>query len=305
MDGNQTYGAGYRDAPWDLRTWNLFELHARKNVSIVHWGAGTPWGHSFATWVRPLDLVRNRGDINMVDLQSGKISLRSIADGAYDHALRSWVKQAAAWGHPFFLTWDVEMNGGWLPWGTTPGTGTTADDYVAAWRHFHDLAEQAGATNITWVWCPNIDPHARFTPFYLVYPGERYVDWTCLDGFNTGGSHWSSFSELYSLSYERLLRLAPTKPILIGQISSGEVGGSKAAWITDTLASQLPHEFKQIKALVWFNWRISHSGEWRPYQIESSPSAQAGFAAAIASPYYAAGGSYRNLPLRTKIAPLG
>lgn len=304
MEGRQTYGAGYGDAPWDKRTWRRFESHAGKHVSIVHWGMGTPWGRPFKSWEKTLNLVRDHGDINMVDLQSGNVSLRSIAAGRYDHALRAWVRQAAAWGHPFFLTWDVEMNGTWLPWGTAPGSATTPREYVAAWRHFHTLAQRAGATNITWVWCPNIDPQGRFTPYSLVYPGPRYVDWTCLDGFNSGVGGWSSFASLYSTSYNNLLALAPTKPILIGQIGSVERGGSKAGWITDALSTQLPHNFPRIKALVWFNWRSHHEGGWRAYQIESSHQAEAAFARAIASPYYAAGGAFKNLPSRSPIRPL-
>ena len=49
------------------------------------------------------------------------------------------------------------MNGNWFAWmegvnGNQPG------EYVAAWRHVHDIFTAVGATNVSWVWCPNVDP---------------------------------------------------------------------------------------------------------------------------------------------------
>ena len=46
------------------------------------------------------------------------------------------------------------MNGTWFDWGNL-AAGSPAD-FVAAWRRFHDMAVEEGATNITWVWCPNV-----------------------------------------------------------------------------------------------------------------------------------------------------
>ena len=52
-------------------------------------------------------------------------------------------------GPPVLPPLDVEMNGTWEPY--SPGVnGNTAADFVAMWRHLHDLADQAGATNVTW-----------------------------------------------------------------------------------------------------------------------------------------------------------
>ena len=64
------------------------------------------------------------------------------------------------------------MNGSWFAW----GSAQPASDYVAAWRRSHDVANAAGATNITWVWCPNIDPADALTPCERLYPGDANVD---------------------------------------------------------------------------------------------------------------------------------
>jgi beta-mannanase len=303
MDGpdtyNYLYGGSWGYAPWDANTWNKFEANAGKKVSIVHWNQKSPWYQDFNYWKSTYDLVQNRGDLNLVDMSTSSVPLRDIANGLYDSSLTTWAQQAAAWGHPFFMRLDSEMNGNWAPY--SPGNnGNTAADFINMWRHFHDLANQAGATNITWVWCPNVDRNKDWTPYSQVYPGDAYVDWTCLDGFNRDGS---SFSTIFGSSFSSLLQVAPSKPVMLGEIGSIEGGSGKAAWITDTLSTQLPTFFPQIKALVWFNWRF-YQNVWYDFEIESSASSQQAFHNAIASSYYAPGGSYGNLPLLTKIKPL-
>ena len=77
------------------------------------------------------------------------------------------------------------MNGFWFPW-TEGVNGNKPGEYVTAWRHVHDIFTAVGATNATWVWCPNVDFTAQADPAGEALPGRRYVDWTCLDGFNWG-----------------------------------------------------------------------------------------------------------------------
>jgi beta-mannanase len=154
----------------------------------------------------------------------------------------------------------------------------------------HNIFAAAGATNVTWVWCPNLE-FSGSVPYSQLYPGDAYVDWTCLDGYNKGGSS-KSFSDLYTQSYDDLVKLAPSKPVMIGEVASLEYSaGTKASWISNML-SVLPTNFPQIKALVWFNWRIDENGSWHNFEIESSPTSQAAWEAGIASPYYAAASSF-------------
>jgi hypothetical protein len=163
---------------------------------------------------------------------------------------------------------------------------------------------------VTWVWCPNVDPNNLWTPYGQVYPGNAYVDWTCLDGYNKGSVYtppgWRSFSTVFSSSYNSLLQVAPTKPIMIAEISSEEAGGSKTNWITDLLGTQLPQYFPKVKGLVWFNCRCFDRSlnYWWPWEIESSSAAQSAFHNGIASNYYAPGGNYGNLTVLTKIQPI-
>ncbi len=206
-----------------------------------------------------------------------------IPDDAY---LTQWALAAREWGHPFFLAFDVEMNGWWsYPWSEALNDNH-AGDYIKMWRHVHDIFVKVGARNVTWVWSPNIvqSGSKSFLPFY---PGDAYVDWVGLDGFNwgtTAGNRWQTFAQVYDYSYRQLQALMPTKPIMLTQWGSSERGGDKAAWITDALSTQLPNHYPAIKGIVWFNWNVPDQGvDW---VIESSPAAQAAFAKGIASDYY-------------------
>ena len=301
------YGGAWSTAPWDCAyatprcgTQDRFASHAGKEPSIVHWGAGAPWEHDFDYWIPTLELAAARGDLNLVDVQSRTVMLRDIAEGAYDSSFATWAQQAKAWGHPLFLRWDWEMNGGWFPWGTTAENENTPAEYVAAWRRIHDIFARAGATNVTWVWSVNTE-YSTSVPIQTLYPGNAYVDWTSVDGYNKSTStSWQSFRDVFASTYKHLLKVAPSKPVMIAETSSREIGGSKAAWIREALSTQLPQNFRRVKALVWFNWRID-GDDW---EIESSASSQAAFAAGVSSSFYAPGGTFGNLPLLSKIKPL-
>ena len=299
------WGAYIPGVPASTGPLDAFESALGKKVSIVHWGQswGKPPSNPFPT--SRFDSVRNRGSIPMLNWGSWQLGagttqpdfrLSTIASGAYDAYIQQWAQAARAWGHPFFLRFDHEMNGAWqFPW-SVQLNGNQPADFVAAWRHVHDIFVQQGATNVTWVWCPNISS-SRTTPLSQVYPGDEYVDWACLDGYNFGtdaGNQWQSFGQVFGgsafggynphNSYQEMLAVAPSKPIMLGEVASSEHGGSKAAWIRDMLQT-LPSVFPRMKAVVWMNWNIDDPSLSWP--IESSGESQAAFAEAIASSTYA------------------
>ena len=299
MDG-EVYGGGRLDAPWDTTTWDLFEQHAGKRMSLDHFGQPAPWKSAFTR--APFDMVTARGAIPYMSMSSDSVPLTSIANGSYDSSLIAWAQAAKSYGKPFLFRWNWEMNGTWFNWGAQARANPAA--YVAAWKRFHAIVQAQGATNVTWVWCPSA-VWSTSTPLASLYPGDAYVDWTCVDGYNFGTipmkvDSWKSFYTVMKPTYDQLLTLAPSKPILIGETGSTEWGGSKSAWITDMLKTQLPLNFPKIRALAWFNWNIYENGGTYDWQIESSASAQSAFASGIALPNYLTN-TYGNLPPLTKI----
>lgn len=299
IDG-EVYGRS--DAPWDGITWDLFEQHAGKKVSLLHFGQPPPWRQAFTR--SPFDMVTARGAVPYMTMSSESVSLRDLANGAYDSSLIAWAQAAKAYGKPFLFRFNWEMNGTWYSWGSQARTDPGA--YIAAWRHFHDIVRTQGATNVTWLWCPSAI-WGTSTPLSSLYPGDAYVDWTGIDGYNFGTlpqktDVWKTFSTVMKPTYDQLLSLAPTKPILLGEVASTEWGGSKSAWITDMLQTQLPLNFPKIRALAWFNWNIVQDGGTYDWQIESSASAQSAFASGISLPNYVPN-NYGSLPLLSKVVP--
>jgi Glycosyl hydrolase family 26 len=296
------------DAPWDSTTWSLFNANAEREPSLVHFGQPPPWSQAFKEM--PLLLTAEGGAVPLMDMNTEGATLEGISQGKYDSNFKEWSSAVAKYGKPFFFRWDWEMNGQWFPWGKE--AASRPDHFVKSWQRFHSIAEEAGATNITWVWCPNVLFEGS-TSLASLYPGDAYVDWTCMDGYNRGtklgtgsGDSWKSFSSVFKTTYTELLKLAPSKPIMVGETASTESGGSKATWIEDAFGTQLPSKFPNIKAVAWFNWNISDEklgGDRWDWQIESSASAESAFANIITSPYYAAN-DFENLTPLKPIQPL-
>jgi beta-mannanase len=200
-------------------------------------------------------------------------SLKDIIKGRYDKGLSQFAQGAKMWGHPLFLAFSHEMNGNWYPWSENP------EEYKAAYKRVFKIFKNAGAENITWVWNPNVEPLDRAMDYY---PGDKYVDWIGIDGFNWGStqdfSSWLSFDQIFGRACS-LFQSSSNKPLMISEFASAEKGGNKAAWIKDTYNSIMRME--RLKAVVWFD--LKKEADWR---IDSSHASQATFAAAISNKYF-------------------
>ena len=269
------------DAPLDTSVLGRFEADAGKKVTFIN------QGQNWVTFdAASLKATVDEGAIPLVTMGLPQgVTLRDVAEGKQDSQIRAWARAAAAFGYPFLFRPWWEMNGNWYSWGRNP-------DYVDAWRHFHDLVEEEGATNVTWAWVVDAiwsDPASDPTAYY---PGDRYVDWVGMDAYNWGlnplqPDKWRDPEEVVDPTVELLTRIAPGKPMCICEDASTEVGGDKAAWITDMLGTYLPAH-PEIKAYLWFNWNVGQAGkagEW-DWPIESSAAAEEAFRQGIQNPLY-------------------
>ena len=308
--GSQLTG---EEAPWDMGAVAKFEQLAGKGVSMVNFSS--PFADcssspcNFYEFPKEsMEGIRDHGAIPFfswasqstpASLNQPNFQLADVISGAHDAYIRKFAEEARDWGHPFFLRFNWEMNGNWFAWmegvnGNQPG------ESVAAWRHVHDIFTEVGADNVTWVWCPNIDPGGKMRDLASLYPGDEYVDWTGLDGYNwaTSSKDWASFDELYRSTYDYITQtLAPSKPLAISEIGSTETGGSKSAWIEDMLSS-VATDYPQVRALLWFE-KFDDSMDW---PIETSSSATAAFAAGIQNPIFGSN-TFADLGASTISAP--
>ncbi|MGH2938053.1 MAG: glycoside hydrolase family 26 protein [Solirubrobacterales bacterium] len=213
--------------------------------------------------------LSSRGETPLVSwqlYQSGysgpTIPLSQIAAGAYDVDLRRTAAEAKAM--PFgeiLIRIGHEMNGDWYGWSGDPSA------FVSAWRHVVSVFRAEGVTNVKWVWSANVNNGSY--PFKAYYPGDEWVDYTGLDGYNwgtagIGTNRWESLAQVFSSSYEELTQLS-SKPVIITEVSASEAGGDKAAWIREGFLKTIPQTFPRVNAVVWFdrnqeeNWRIDSS----------------------------------------------
>lgn len=276
MDGD-VYGTG--DAPWDQATWNTFEQHAGKPVDICHFGQPNPWKQSFAAG--PFDLCRARNALPLCSMATDTESLSAIASGSRDAEWTAWATAAGQWANRILLRLNWEMNGHWYSWGQQPSA-----DYVSSWRRIHDLIK-AHAPNVDLVWCPNV-VFSNSTPLSLLFPGDQYVDMLGVDGYNFGTNPlkpnvWQSFDSVMSTTFAQLAQLSPTKRIWVCETASTEIGGDKAAWITDMWQRLHSGAYPQVEALVWFNWNIVEGSGRADWPIESSLAAQTAFQTGLAA----------------------
>ena len=301
------YGGTWGDPPWDADTWNRFESNAGKKAAIVP-GAPQPLGARLQLlpgkpmhervepgWrARAWSGMTGGGGAAASTSPMGFSTARGCGPGRSRR--RPMVGLSSCAGD-----WGDERQRGSPP--RPERTGTRPADYVASWRRSPRSDRAAGASNVTWVWCPNVDPGNSLRPTdrsTRAMPTSIGLAWTATtrvrlhptDAFVTGST----------ATYQNCSQVAPSKPIMIGEtiLDRGRDGQGSLDQAM-LLATQLPMYFPRVKALVWFNWRILEDGKWWEWPIESSASAQDAFRSAIGSSYYAAGGGFNNLPAGSKV----
>lgn len=205
------------------------------------------------------------------------IMIPDIVNGDYDEYIRRWAGKVRELNEPVFFRFANEMNGDWDPW-CAWFYGKDHDLFIEAWRHVYNIFREEDATNAYFVW----NPHDRSYPDFkwnnphLYYPGDEYVDWIGLTGYNNGTSHdadqWREFDDIYNDIYSEYSSLYPEKPLMITEFSSNEDGGHKGEWIKRTF-EMLAQKYQRIKIAVWFD---QVDGKWN-YPINSSPDSREAF----------------------------
>ena len=209
----------------------------RGSVLLIAW---EPWESERGTSVQP-DMAPDR-----------------VLAGDFDAIIDSWAATTAAFGDTVMIRFAPEMNGDWRPW--SPGVvGATSQDYVDMWRYVVDRFETAGATNVRWVWNPYVES-GESTGMAEMYPGDDYVDYVAVDGFNWGDMRewgWQSYDDIFATSVDRLSQIAPDKPWMIAEVGCAP-GAAKADW-TEALLKRAHAD--GAAAVVWFE--VDKETDWR------------------------------------------
>lgn len=267
---------------WDSKTKRLdtqplsaFEQRTGKSLAIAHIYVG--WHeldtNQFTGAVSELvkegwsPLVSSNPYFHDTCISQGKTLYKSIAEGRCDAFLKRVAISMRDTNTKILFRFAWEMNIPANEW-SLDYTGSQPADFVAAWRHMHDIFRREGAGNVAWVFAPNVR-NGNSTDFREYYPGDAYVDWVGLDGYNWGSTQgwsvWQSFHDLFYESYIELSGIALEKPFIISEFGTTDQGGNKAQWYAAMLEKQIPQNFSRVRAIVFYDEdrRATEGADWR------------------------------------------
>ena len=141
-----------------------------------------------------------------------------------------------------------------------------------------------GARNAEWVWSPNVMHSGGALDFRPYYPGDAYVHWAGLDGYNWGAlqTGWQSFQEVFEYSLGVIKRLS-ARYIIVCETGCHSRGGDKGAWF-DGMRYYLKNNEPRVKGLVYTHMVDALVGaDWR---VNSPVSALDDWRAFVADPQF-------------------
>ena len=207
-----------------------------------------------------------RGQVLHIDIDArdftgsaeSPVSWQAVAAGTYDQELGAQARGVAGLGVPVFLTFDHEPD---QP--SRSALGTPAD-FIAAWRHVHQVFEANGATNAVWVWVVMGLPQT-FASSLAFWPGNDVVDWISWEAYDQAGcrsgtadpARYRSFADATLGFYDYLhahgaaARIDVRKPMMISESGTVPLPGPDSptpGWFDD--APSVLRSHPQIKALA-------------------------------------------------------
>ncbi len=229
-----------------------------------------------------IDVIYNTGATPIISLELWRWhdakteQLPRILAGEWDEFFRTWAQHAKRDGRRVLLRFGFEFNGDWFSWGGKP------EEFKTAWRRARDIFDEVGVKNVEWVWSANVTSHPTVpaNDMHNYYPGDKYVDWVAVDGYNWGDEykdyhHWTSFEKVFSHVFDEFAKRYPRKPLMIAECGSPEgTVGQKAQWVRDAHAAAQRHA--QLKVIIWFNFDKRREGELN-FRLDSSVDALRAF----------------------------
>jgi hypothetical protein len=195
-------------------------------------------------------------------------ALRRIIRGQYDDYLTRFATAVRDQRWPVAIRFAHEMNGDWYPW-SEKRSGNRKGEYVRAWRHVHDVFTKVGATNVIWVWSPNIVRPVPKVGLRELYPGDAYTDWVGMVGYAV---YERTAAQVFDPTL-RLIRKFTDKPVLITETGASP-GPKKAGWTANFFGWLRQH--RDVVGFVWFQTTPASgaTGDWR---FTTDPATQKAF----------------------------
>ena len=211
------------------------------------------------------NVAKDNGSTLVVTWMANGYNAQDLVDGKADEYIRDYAKGVKNYGEEIWLRPLHEANGDWYDWGVgKKDAGNTDANVVEAFRHIVKIFREENVENVKWVWTTNASNQGSGTTLTGNYPGDDYVDYISIDGYNWGKcqswSNWQTFSQVFKKAYNALASI--DKPLFIAEISSSELGGNKAEWITD-MFEHFATDFSRVFAVMWFSQsKEANEGDW-------------------------------------------
>jgi hypothetical protein len=259
---------------WDQALTDFESTQGRLSDLLHYYHVGA------TTFPTPLEISRSHdGGLNRLLLENWKPELGrtwaqvAAGDPAVDRAIDNEANYLnTRFTSKFFLTIHHEPEDEVNP---NSGSGMTASDYRAMFRHVVARLRADGVTNAVIVVDYMGTAHwGSQSWFNALYPGDDVVDWIAEDPYSTGsGAPWradfggmvdrrdtSSWPGFYTWATTN----HPGKPIMLAEWGIFEYNAdpSVKAKILSTVALQIG-QFPAIKALVYFNSPNAPKGDTR------------------------------------------
>lgn len=219
---------------------------------FVHWGNDNG---KLPIWLKDYAYAKNRtlvifweaSDYLIGGTNQPDFSYQTILNGKHDKYLASFAEQTRSYQGPIILIPFSELNGNWTPWSGTKN-GNTPEKAVQAFRYVHDFFDNV--PNVKFGLAVNAAsvPDTYENRIDAYYPGDEYVDYVGVDGFNMGVP-LESFSDIFSSPLKTLSKYG--KPMFIFSFGTTE-SRDKADWMNDALNIQMP-KYPLLKGFVYFN----------------------------------------------------
>ena len=213
--------------------------------------------------------------VNLTVVYNSGITAGQIANGYADTALHAVANTYASivqnTQRMAFIAPLQEMNGSWVPYGLDPY------NFKLAYRRIQQIFTDEGvpSDSVRWVFAPNGWSAAGDPILEDYYPGDAYVDVVAFSAYNFGycsvNTHpaWQTPETAYHEYVDRLVALAPSKPIFIAQTATtaytknGRSVAAKNQWLTDAYNFVVAHP--AVRAVIYYN-RWDAECDWSFYQ---------------------------------------
>jgi beta-mannanase len=221
-----------------------------------------------------------------------------VAAGAVDARIdKEAAYLKANFKKPFFLVVHHEPENDVNP---AKGSGMTAKDFAAMYRHTIERLRKDGVTNaISTIAYMNYEKWNDSSWWFDMYPGDDVVDWIGVDSYlnaEPNAFHHGDFTSLMNRKtgkskhpgfYTWATTRHPTKPIMVAEWgvydSSPTVTGKNKADVYATVLPQLA-KMPEVKGLVYFETAKDQSGH--DIRMDDTPEALAGFKKLAADPRF-------------------